>query len=193
MCRTQVRLRIGIALVGAGAVRNHRLVEALLKLAAQAVDAPLGFFRKLLLRGAILDGAHILAHLEFEVLQQRCQLGFKFARAVAQIPCRPRAPVCVRSWFSAYCCSRAALRSVFKLRQFVVQLVEETRDIDLLRAEPLTRGGNDVAIRARAARRSGCPQTRRERRGEAGSSAPASLRPRLPPHSARPACSRRRP
>ena len=39
----QVRLRVGIALIRAGAMRNDGLVEALLKLTAQAGDAALGF------------------------------------------------------------------------------------------------------------------------------------------------------
>ena len=39
---------------------------------------------KLLLRGAIFDGAHVLAHLEFEFLEQRGQFGFELAGAVAQ-------------------------------------------------------------------------------------------------------------
>ena len=79
-----VRLCIGIARVGAGAVGDDGLVEALLELAAQAVDAAFGFFGKLLLRGAVFDGADVLAHLEFEFLHQRCELGFEFAGAVAK-------------------------------------------------------------------------------------------------------------
>ena len=71
-------------MIGAGAVGDDGLVEALLKLAAQARDAAFGFLGELLLGGAIFDGADGLAHLEFEVLEQRGQLGFEFAGAVAQ-------------------------------------------------------------------------------------------------------------
>jgi hypothetical protein len=81
----QMRLRVGVALIGAGAVGDDGLVEALLKLAAQARHAAFGFFRELLLRGAVLDGADGLAHLELEVLEQRGQLGFQLARPVAQL------------------------------------------------------------------------------------------------------------
>ena len=56
--------------IGAGAVCDDGLVEALLKLAAQALDAAFGFLRQFLLRGAIFDGADRLAHLELEVLEQ---------------------------------------------------------------------------------------------------------------------------
>jgi hypothetical protein len=41
----QVRLSVGIALIGSGAMRNDGLVEALLKFAAQARDAAFGFLR----------------------------------------------------------------------------------------------------------------------------------------------------
>ena len=39
-----MRLRVGVPLVGAGAVRYDGLVEALLEFAPQAVDAAFGFF-----------------------------------------------------------------------------------------------------------------------------------------------------
>ena len=85
MWREHVRLGVGVAVVCAGAMGDDGLVEALLKLAAQAGDAALGFLGELLLRGAIFDGADVLAHLKFEVLEQRGQLGFEFAGAVAQL------------------------------------------------------------------------------------------------------------
>ena len=65
----KVRLGVGIADVGTGAVGDDGLVEALLKLAAETEDAALGLFGELLLRGAVLDGADGFAHLEFEVLE----------------------------------------------------------------------------------------------------------------------------
>ncbi len=65
-----VRLRVGIALIRAGAVSNHRLVKALLEFATKAVDAPLRLFRQFLLRRAIFNHAHVLAHLELKVLEQ---------------------------------------------------------------------------------------------------------------------------
>ena len=168
----QVRLRVGIALVRAGAVRDDGLVEALLKLAAQALDAAFGFLRQLLLRGAIFDGAHRLAHLELEVLEQRGQLGFQLARAVAQLH------VAFAGQLRALLVQRVLLFArrfalVFKLRELVVQPVEEARDVDLLRAQPLAGRGDDARDSGPAARRSECPPTRRARRGAAGSSAPA--------------------
>jgi hypothetical protein len=55
-----------------------------------------------------------------------------------------------RSWLSAYCCSRAALRSASSCGELVVQLVEEAGDVDLLRAEALARGGDDAGVEAEA-------------------------------------------
>ena len=76
-------LRVGVAGVGTGAVGDDGLVETLLEFAAEAIDAPFGFFGQLLLGGAVFDGADILAHLEFEFLHQRGELGLEFAGAVA--------------------------------------------------------------------------------------------------------------
>ena len=81
----QVRLGVGVADIRAGAVGDDGLVEALLKLAAQALDAAFGLFGELLLADAIFDGADRLAHLKLEVLEQRGQLGFEFAGALAQL------------------------------------------------------------------------------------------------------------
>ncbi len=39
-----MRLRIGVAHIRAGAMRNNGLVKALLELTPEALDAPLGFF-----------------------------------------------------------------------------------------------------------------------------------------------------
>ena len=71
--------------VGTGAVGDDGLVEALLKLAAQALDAAFGFLGQLLLPGAVFDGAHGFAHLELEVFEQRGELGFKVADPIAQL------------------------------------------------------------------------------------------------------------
>ena len=71
-----MRLGVGVSLIGSGAVGYDGLVEAFLELAAQARHAALGFFRELLLRRAVLDCAHRLAHLEFEVFEQRGQFYF---------------------------------------------------------------------------------------------------------------------
>ncbi len=70
-CDVTEHMRLGVRIVDvrAGAVGDDGLVEALLKLAAQAGHAAFGFFGKLLLRGAVFDGAHGFAHLEFKVLE----------------------------------------------------------------------------------------------------------------------------
>ena len=145
----QVRLGVGVAQIGAGAVGDDGLVEALLKLAAQAQDAAFGFFGELLLRGAIFDGADGLAHLELEVLEQRGQLGFELAGAVAQLD------VAFAGQLGALLIERVLLLAGglafgFKLGEFVVQLVEEAGDVHLLRAEALAGGGDDVGVQAEA-------------------------------------------
>jgi hypothetical protein len=124
-------------------VGDDGLVEALLKLAAQAQDAAFGFLGELLLRGAVFNGAHGFAHLEFEVLEQRGELGFEFAGAVAQLD------VAFAGEPGAFLVERVLLLAGgfavgFKLRELVVQLVEEAGDVDLLRAEALARGGDDA-------------------------------------------------
>ena len=55
-----------------------------------------------------------------------------------------------RSWFSAYCCSRALFLFDFECGKIVVEFIEEAGDVDLLRAETLTGGGNDGAVEAEA-------------------------------------------
>ena len=117
-------------------MRHDGLVEALLEFAAQARDAPFGFLRELLLRGAVLDGAHVLAHLEFEFLHQRGQLGFELAGAVAQFDvalARQPGPLLIERVLLL----AGGLALFFELGEFVVQLVEKARDVDLLRAQPL--------------------------------------------------------
>jgi hypothetical protein len=98
-----------------------------------------------LLRGAILDGAHRLAHLELEVLEQRGQFGFQLAGAVAQLDValarEPGALLVERVLLS-----RAALRSSSSCGQLVVQAVEKAGDIHLLRAEALAGGGDDARV-----------------------------------------------
>ena len=79
-----MRLGVDVAGVCAGAMGDDGLVEALLKFAAEAGDAALGFLGELLLGGAIFDGADVLAHLKFKFLHQRGELGFEFAGAVAE-------------------------------------------------------------------------------------------------------------
>ena len=131
-----MRLRVLVALIRAGAVRDDGLVEALLKLAAQALDAPLGFFGELLLRGAVLDGAHVLAHLELEVLEQGGQLALELTHAVAHLR------VALALQLFPFLVERVLLLARglalhFELREFVVQFVEKARDVGLLRAHPL--------------------------------------------------------
>ena len=142
-----VRLGVGVALIGAGAVGDDGLVEALLKLAAQAQDAALGLLRQLLLGGAILDGADRLAHLEFEVLEQRGQLGFEVAGAVAQfdvaLASEPGPLLIERVLLGA-----GGLAVVFQLRQLAVQAVEKAGDIHLLRTQALAGGGDDARVQA---------------------------------------------
>src|SRR5579862_648130 len=143
----QVRLGVGVALVRSGAMGHNRLVEALLEFAAQAGNAALGFFAEFLLSGAILDGAHVLAHLELEVLEQRGKLAFKVANAVSQFD------VAFSGQPATLLVERVLLlsrRFLFDLERgdFVVQAVEKARDIDLLRTEPLAGSGNDAAVEA---------------------------------------------
>ena len=148
----QVRLRIGVALIGPGAVRNNSLVEALLKLAAQAGDAPFGFFRELLLRSTVLDRAHVFAHLKFEVLEQRGQFGLKLAHAVAHfniaLAFQPFPLLIERVLLLA---RRFALD--FELCKLAVQFVEEARDVGLLRAQAFTRGRDDRGVQSQSLRR----------------------------------------
>ena len=123
------------------------LVEALLKFAAEPVDAPLGFLGELLLGGAVLDGTHILAHLEFEFLHQRGELGFQFAGAIAKFD------VAFAGEFGtllirAYCCSRAALRSSSSCVSSLCSRSRKRAISDLLRAETFAGGVNDGAIKA---------------------------------------------
>ena len=138
-----MRLGVGVAVVGAGAVGDDGLVKALLKFAAQAVDAALGFLGELLLGGAVFDGTDILAHLEFEFLHQRGELGFEFAGAIAKFDVafagEPGALLVEGVLLFAGC-----LAVFFELREFVVQSIEEAGDVDLLRAEALARGGDDA-------------------------------------------------
>ena len=150
----QMRLGVDIILVGTGAMGDDGLVEALLKFAAKPVDAAFGFFGKLLLCGAIFDGAHVLAHLEFELLDQRGELGFQFAGTVAQLD------VTFAGEFGAFKVQRVLLFASgllfgFKLREFVVEAIEEAGDIDLLRAKAFA-GGRDDVVRLRPRRAAVC-------------------------------------
>ena len=103
------------------------------------------------MRGAIFNGAHRLAHLEFKILQQRRQLGFQFARAVAQLH------ITLAGKLGALLVKRVLLLAcglsiLFKLRQLLVQAVEEPRNIHLLRAQPLARRDNDACVEAQPLR-----------------------------------------
>ena len=132
----EVRLGVGVAVVGAGAVGDDGLVEAFLKFAAEAVDAAFGFFGELLLRGAVFDGADVLAHLEFEFLEQGGEFGFEFAGAVAEFD------VAFAGEFGAFLIEGVLLLAGgfavgFKLGEIVVEFVKEAGDVDLLGAEAL--------------------------------------------------------
>ena len=74
----QLRLRVGIALVGAGGVRYYRGIELLAKFAAQFGDAALGVFGELLGGGAVLHGVDGFAGVIFEVAKHGFQLLFHF-------------------------------------------------------------------------------------------------------------------
>ena len=131
-----MRLRVRIPLVRAGPMRHHRLIEALLKLAPQPLNPPLRFLRKFLLRRAILNRPHRLPHLKLEVLHQRRQLRLQFPRPVAQLHialARQLRPLLVQRILLL--ARRLAL--LFQLRQLAMHLVEEPRNIHLLRAQPL--------------------------------------------------------
>ncbi len=100
-----------------------------------------------MLSGAIFDGADGFAHLKLEVLEQRSELGFEFARAVAQLDvafAREPGPLLIERVLLG----AGGFAVFFKLGEFAVQLVEEASDIHLLRAEPLTGGGDDGGVEA---------------------------------------------
>ena len=85
---------------------------------------------------AILDGAHRLAHLKLEVLEQRGQLGFEFSGAVAQLD------VALAGQLRPLLIERVLLGAgglavLFELGEFAVHAVEEAGDVHLLRAEAL--------------------------------------------------------
>jgi hypothetical protein len=153
--------------IRAGAVGDDGLVEALLKLAAQAQDAAFGFLGELLLPGAIFDGAHRLAHLELEVLEQRGQLGFQLAGAVAQLDValagEPGSLLVERVLLGA-----GGLAVLFELREFAVQRSRK-RAMSTCCEPRRWRAAAMMRRSGRAARRFGCRQTRRERRGAVGS------------------------
>ena len=119
-------------------MRHHRLIEALLKLAPQPRDPPLGFLRQLLLRRAILNRTHRLPHLKLEILHQRSQLRLQLARPVAQFHialARQLRPLLVQRVLLL----ARGFALLFKLRKLRVHLVEEPRNIHLLRSQPLPR------------------------------------------------------
>jgi len=99
------------------------------------------------LRGAIFNGAYGLAHLKFEILQQRREFGFELAGAVAQFH------VALARQLRPFLVERVLLLArnlavFFELRELVVQAIEEARDIHLLRSEALARGGDDAGVQA---------------------------------------------
>ena len=112
-------------------------------------DAALGLFRQLLLGGAVFDGADGFAHLELEVLYERGEFGFEFAGAVADFE------IALAGETSALLVQGVLLlaRGFFldlKLRQLVVEFVEEAGDIDLLGTKAPARCGDDGGVESEA-------------------------------------------
>ncbi len=144
-----MRLGVGVALIGSAAMRDDGLVEAFLKLAAQADHAALRFFRELLLGGAVFNGAHVFAHLELEILEQGGQLGFKLAGAGAQLGVA-FAGEAGTLLIEGVLLLAGGFAIGFELGELVVEAIEEAGDIHLLGAEALPGGGNDAGVEAEA-------------------------------------------
>src|SRR5450631_1089023 len=140
-------LSVHVALVRAGTMGNDGLVETFLEITTEAIDAALRFFRKLLLRGAIFDGAHGFPHLKLEVLEQRGKLCFQFAGAIAQL----NIPFARKS--SSFKIQGVMLFArdfslLFELCKVLMQSIEEARNVDLLRPESLACRQDDASIQA---------------------------------------------
>ena len=102
-----------------------------------------------MLGGAIFDGADGLAHLEFEVFEERGELDFEFASAIAQLN------VAFTSEFGAELVESVLLLAGglalgFKLGDFVVKALKEAGDVDLLGAETLAGGGDNFGVEPEA-------------------------------------------
>ena len=64
-----LRLGVGVALIGSGGVGYHCSVELLAEFAAEFGDAAVGFFGKLLGGDAVLYGAYCFAGVIFKVAE----------------------------------------------------------------------------------------------------------------------------
>ena len=97
--------------------------------------------------GAILNGAHCLAHLKLKVLEQRGQLGFQFPGAVAQLNIAFAGQLCPLLIERVLLLARG-LALLFQLGQLVVHLVEKAAMSACCEPRRCARSGDDVGIQS---------------------------------------------
>ena len=142
----QMRLGIGVALIRAGAVGDDGLVEALLKLAAQA-----GMRRSASFDNFCCPARSSMARTVSRIWNSKSLSSEASLVSSSRVRLRSSTSPS-RASFAPPGLARTVLAGgfavCFELGEFAVQFVEEAGDIHLLRAETLTGGDDDACVEA---------------------------------------------